>query len=112
VRSTPIAPGDPWVALGSGIRREVLARVAQGPCSVGEIARALPVSRPAVSQHLRILSDAGLVRCRSQGRRNIYEARLEGLDGMRAELDRFWGRALANFKQIAEQSYREDTFSE
>ncbi|MEW6474666.1 MAG: metalloregulator ArsR/SmtB family transcription factor [Actinomycetota bacterium] len=112
MRSTPIAPGDPWVALGSGIRREVLARVAQGPCSVGEIARGLPVSRPAVSQHLRILSDAGLVRCRTEGRRNIYEARLEGLGGMRAELDRFWSRALANFKQIAEQSYREDTSSE
>jgi DNA-binding transcriptional ArsR family regulator len=94
------------------MRREVLARVAHRPCSVGEIARALPVSRPAVSQHLRILADAGLVRCRAEGRCNIYEARPEGLQGMRAELDRFWTKALANFKQIAEQSYREDVSSE
>jgi len=86
--------------------------VAQRPCSVGEIARELPVSRPAVSQHLRILADAGLVRCRTEGRCNIYEARLEGLGGMRAELDRFWSKTLANFKQIAEQSYREDISSE
>ncbi|HEX2267670.1 MAG TPA: metalloregulator ArsR/SmtB family transcription factor [Actinomycetota bacterium] len=112
MRSTPIAPGDPWVALGNGIRREVLARVAHRPCSVGEIARELPVSRPAVSQHLRILADAGLVRCRTEGRCNIYEARPEKLRGMRAELDRFWTKALANFKQIAEQSYQEDASSE
>lgn len=65
-----------------------------------------------MSQHLRILADAGLVRCRTEGRCNIYEARLEGLGGMRAELDRFWTKALANFKQIAEQSYREETSSE
>jgi DNA-binding transcriptional ArsR family regulator len=90
----------------------VLARVAHRPCSVGEIARELPVSRPAVSQHLRILADAGLVRCRTKGRCNIYEARPEALGGMRAELDRFWTKALANFKQIAEQSYREDASHE
>ena len=112
MRSTPIVPGDPWVALGSGIRREVLARVAHHPRSVAEIARELPVSRPAVSQHLRVLADAGLVRCRTEGRCNIYEARLDGLGGVRAELERFWAQALANFKHIAEQSYREDASNE
>jgi DNA-binding transcriptional ArsR family regulator len=112
VRSTPIVPGDPWIALGSGIRRDVLARVAHRPRSVAEIARELPVSRPAVSQHLRVLADAGLVRCRTEGRRNIYEARVDGLGRMRAELDQFWTQALANFKQIAEQSYQEDASSE
>jgi DNA-binding transcriptional ArsR family regulator len=112
VRSTPIVAGDPWIALGNGIRREVMARVAHRPCSVGEIARELPVSRPAVSQHLRVLADAGLVRCRAQGRNNIYEARLDGLSGMRAELDRFWSKALANFKEIAERSYEEGGPSE
>ena len=94
------------------MRREVMARVALRPCSVGEIARELPVSRPAVSQHLKVLADAGLVRCRTHGRQNIYEARLEGLSGMRAELDRFWSKALANFKQIAEQSYQESGTNE
>ena len=86
--------------------------MAHRPCSVGEIARELPVSRPAVSQHLRILADAGLVRCRTAGRCNIYEARPEGLGGMRAELDRFWAKALGNFKEIAEQSYQEERSSE
>lgn len=89
------------------MRRAVLARIAQQPSSVAEIARALPVSRPAVSQHLRVLSDAGLVRCRTEGRCNIYEARLDGLGGVRAELERFWTQALASFKHVAEQSYRE-----
>jgi DNA-binding transcriptional ArsR family regulator len=112
VRSTPIVSGDPWIALGSGIRREVLARVARHPRSVAEIARELPVSRPAVSQHLRVLADAGLVRCRTEGRCNIYEARVDGLGGVRAELDRFWTEALANFKHIAEQSYQEDASNE
>ena len=104
--------GDPWIALGSGMRREVLARVAHRPRSVAEIARELPVSRPAVSQHLRILADAGLVRCRTKGRRNVYEARVEGLGGVRTELERFWTEALANFKHIAEQRYEEDASSE
>lgn len=104
--------GDPWIALGSGVRREVLARVVHRPRSVAELARELPVSRPAVSQHLRILTDAGLVRCRTKGRCNIYEARLDGLGELRAELERFWTQALANFKQVAERSYQEDGTSE
>lgn len=66
------------------------------------------MSRPAVSQHLRVLTDAGFVRCRTKGRCNIYEARLDGLGRVRAELERFWTQALANFKQVAEQSYEED----
>ena len=85
--------------------------MARRPCSVGEIARELPVSRPAVSQHLRVLADAGLVRCRTQGRRNVYEARLDGLGRVRAELDRFWAEALANFKQVSEHSSQEDASS-
>lgn len=68
-----------------------------------EIAGSLTISRPAVSQHLRVLKQAHLVRDRSEGTRRIYQVDPEGLAALRAELDRFWGKALENFKQIAEQ---------
>ena len=98
------AVGDPWAALADPTRRAVLARVAERPRSVEQIAQALPVSRPAVSQHLRVLADANLVMARREGRCRIYRLRPEGLSGPRAELERFWSQALDNFKRIAEEA--------
>jgi DNA-binding transcriptional ArsR family regulator len=94
---------DAWAALGDPTRRGILARVAARPSSVTEIARGLPVSRPAVSQHLQVLLDARLVDVHPRGRERIYAARPDGLAAVRAELDQFWSEALANFKQIAER---------
>ena len=93
---------DPWAALGDPTRREVLRRVAQGPRSVADIARGLPVSRPAVSQHLRILAAADLVVARPRGRQNIYQVQPEGFRRLRADLERFWSDALINLKNLAE----------
>lgn len=97
---------DPWQALADPTRRRVLARVADGPCSVTEIARDLPVSRPAVSQHLRVLLEARLVDVHQQGRMRMYEMRPEGLEQLRRELDSFWNKTLTRFKDVAEQTYR------
>lgn len=97
---------DPWHALADPTRRRVLARVVQGPCSVTEIARGLPVSRPAVSQHLRVLLEARLVDVQREGRVHLYRPRPDGLDQLRRELETFWNHTLANFKSRAEQTYR------
>ncbi len=83
-------------------RREIFSRLAARPRSVTELASELPVSRPAVSQHLRVLKDAELVRVRPIGTRRIYAVDPDGLSGMRADLERFWSAALTNFKRIAE----------
>lgn len=94
---------DGWTALGDPSRRQILRRLAERPQSVTEIARGLPISRPAVSQHLRVLKQARLVQVRPEGTRRIYQVDPEGLAALREELDGFWGKALENFKQIAEQ---------
>jgi DNA-binding transcriptional ArsR family regulator len=93
---------DAWVALADGTRRSIVERLAHGPLAVGELARDLPVSRPAVSQHLKVLKCAGLVRDRAAGTRRVYQLDPTGLDALRAELDRFWVQALAGFKDIVE----------
>jgi DNA-binding transcriptional ArsR family regulator len=100
--------GDPWTALGDPTRRAVFARVVQRPRAVGEIARELPVSRPAVSQHLRILKDAGLVSDRRDGNRRIYAVQRDGLAALRAQLDQFWNDALSNFKALVDEANQED----
>lgn len=87
-------------------RRAVLERLRRGPRPVGEIARGLPVTRPAVSQHLKVLKEAGLVADRSEGTRRIYYIDPKGLGAMRAWLDRFWESALAAFAEEAERSTR------
>ncbi|MGW5049875.1 ArsR/SmtB family transcription factor [Actinokineospora sp. NPDC004072] len=97
---------DAWQALADPTRRRVFARVARGPCSVTEIASELPVSRPAVSQHLRVLLDARLVDVHQQGRMRVYEMRPDGLDQMRRELDSYWNATLTRFKDVAERTYR------
>lgn len=100
---------DPWHALGDPTRRQVFARVAHGPCSVTEIAQDLPVSRPAVSQHLRVLLDAQLVDVRQQGRLRLYQVRPDGLARLRLELESYWTRTLTTFKDVAEQTYQATT---
>jgi DNA-binding transcriptional ArsR family regulator len=104
----PTYQPDGWTALADPTRRAIFARLAERPSPVGELARELPVSRPAVSQHLRVLKDAGLVIDRRDGNRRIYRADPEGLAALRTQLDRFWSTALANYKQIVEQSTEED----
>ena len=89
-------------ALGDPTRRAILERLRDGPLPVKEIASDLPVSRPAVSQHLRILKAAGLVSERREGTRRIYRLELTGLGQLRAYLDSFWTEALAQFKAAAE----------
>lgn len=81
--------------------------IADRPRAVGEIAGALPVSRPAVSQHLKVLKDAGLVIDRPVGTRRIYRVDRDGLAALRNDLERFWGKALAAYKAVVEQSTEE-----
>lgn len=90
-------------ALGDPTRRAVLEVLAGGPKPVGDIARHLPVSRPAVSQHLRVLKEAGLVRDRKEGTRRLYRVDAEGLQALRAYLERYWDVALASFKDHVEE---------
>ena len=98
---------DGWTALGDPTRRAIFERLAQHPRAVGELASELPVSRPAVSQHLKVLKDAGLVVDRPAGNRRIYQLEPDGLAALRAELDRFWTDALAAYNAIAEQPTEE-----
>jgi DNA-binding transcriptional ArsR family regulator len=94
-------------ALADPTRREIFERLADRPRPVGELARELPVSRPAVSQHLKVLKEAGLVIDRSAGTRRIYSVDPEGLDALRAYLDTFWNRSLAAYKAAVEQTDEE-----
>lgn len=94
---------DGFAALADPTRRRIFERIARKPVSVGAIAEELPVSRPAVSQHLRILQHAGLVAHERQGTRRLYRLNPRGIEAMRAYLDRFWDRALAAFKAAAEK---------
>ena len=89
-------------ALGDPTRRAILERLLQGPQPVGELARDFPVSRPAISQHLRVLKDARLVVDRPDGNRRIYELNPAGVDALRNYFDRFWDHALAAYKRAAE----------
>jgi DNA-binding transcriptional ArsR family regulator len=90
-------------ALGDPTRRAIFERLADGPRPVGEIARDLPVTRPAVSQHLKVLKDAGLVIDRPEGSRRLYRLNPDGVGALRAYFDQFWNRALTTFKQAVEQ---------
>jgi len=100
---TAYAHANPWDALGDPTRRAIFQRIAEGERSVGELARHLPVSRPAVSQHLRVLKDAGLVRDRAEGTRRVYAVDRRGIEKLRADLDKFWDGALAAFKEAVEK---------
>ena len=98
---------DRWTALGDATRREIFECLAKRPQAVGELANGLPVSRPAVSQHLKVLKEAGLVLDRPIGTRRIYQLNPDGVDALRAQLDRFWTQALAAYKAAAEQPTEE-----
>jgi DNA-binding transcriptional ArsR family regulator len=100
-RSTALA------ALGDPTRRAIFEHLADRPRAVGELAEVLPVSRPAVSQHLKVLKDARLVVDRSEGTRRIYQLDPDGLAELRGYLDHFWDQALAGFKAAVEQPPKE-----
>jgi DNA-binding transcriptional ArsR family regulator len=89
-------------ALGDPSRRAIFERLADGPTAVGELARGLPISRPAVSQHLRVLKEAGLVSDRQDANRRIYSLDPMGLGALRAYFDRYWTQALDAFKAAEE----------
>ena len=100
---------DAWFALGDRTRRAIFERVVERLSAVVEIAAGLPVSRPAVSQHLRVLKQAGLVMDEPVGNRRIYRVNSDGLAQLRADLDRFWSSTLAAFKTAVEQPEQENS---
>lgn len=98
---------SPWDALGDPTRRAIFERLVEGPRAVGELAERFPhISRPAVSQHLKVLKAAGLVADRAEGTRRVYAVSAAGLDVLKKDLDRFWDHALAAFKAAAEDAER------
>jgi DNA-binding transcriptional ArsR family regulator len=97
---------DRMAVLGDPMRRAIFEMLADGPRSVGEIAESLPVTRPAVSQHLRALSDAGLVTHESVGTRNLYRIEPERIAEVRDYLDRLWQKALMNLKSRIEKPHQ------
>ena|SRR5665213_1717212 len=107
-RSLPLvmAYGNALTVLADPTRRKVFERLRAGPRPVNVLASGLPVSRPAVSQHLKVLKDAGLVEERSVGARRIYSLRREGLVELRTWLDGFWGDALEAFRLEAEKTHK------
>ena len=95
-------------ALGDPTRRAIFERLAGGPRAVGELADEFPISRPAVSQHLKVLKDAGLVVDRRDGTRRLYQLDPAGVGALRAYFDGFWNQALDAFKEAAERAQREE----
>jgi DNA-binding transcriptional ArsR family regulator len=107
-----MAYGEAIAALADPTRRTVFERLRGGPRPVVEIARGLPVSRPAVSQHLRVLKDAGLVRERREGTRNFYSVDGDALVELREYFENFWEEALAAFKEAAEKGAKDEPADE
>jgi DNA-binding transcriptional ArsR family regulator len=99
--------GDGWDALSDRTRRSIVLSLAERPQAVGELADGLPVSRPAVSQHLKVLKDAGLVAEQAVGTRRIYRLNAGGVAALRDQLDTFWNRALSGFEDVVEQPTEE-----
>ena len=95
---------DPFEALGDPNRREILRLLGAEGLAVGEIAEAMPISRPAVSRHLRLLKDAGLVAERAEGTRRIYQLQAEGLEAVQAYVHGVWGEAAVRFRLVAENT--------
>jgi DNA-binding transcriptional ArsR family regulator len=98
---------EAWDALGDPTRRAIFEHLADHPWAVGELADELPVSRPAVSQHLKVLKAAGLVLDRRAGNRRIYQVDPNGVRALRAYLDKFWRNALATYKEVVEETGKE-----
>jgi DNA-binding transcriptional ArsR family regulator len=99
--------GQALAALGDPTRRAIFECLARSPMAVGQLASELPVSRPAVSQHLRVLKEAGLVTGRADGTRRIYQIQPRGVQAIHAYLDQMWGQALASFQAAAEHERQE-----
>jgi DNA-binding transcriptional ArsR family regulator len=95
--------------LADGTRRAIVSRLADGPLAVGQLAAELPVSRSAVSQHLKVLKDAGLVSERAAGTRRVYRLNPTAVAALRDQLDTFWQRALASYVGVAEQATEESS---
>jgi DNA-binding transcriptional ArsR family regulator len=102
--ATAATTGDPFDALGDPNRRAILALLGKGDRSVQELADELPISRPAVSRHLRLLKEAGLVSEEPRGTRRIYRLQEQGIDAVQAYLERVWGEAAARFRLTAENT--------
>jgi DNA-binding transcriptional ArsR family regulator len=102
IEATP--SGDPFEALGDPNRRDILRLLSDGDKPVREIAEALPISRPAVSRHLRLLKEAGLVAEHAQGTRRIYHLQEQGMHAVQAYLERVWGDAARRFRLLAENT--------
>jgi DNA-binding transcriptional ArsR family regulator len=100
--------GDGWDALGDPSRRAIVECLAERPRAVGELADVLPISRPAVSQHLKVLKDAGLVSDRAVGTRRVYRLNPAGVAALRDQLDTFWRRALEGYQDVIDQSTEEN----
>ena len=99
--------GGGWSALADGTRRAIVSRLADGPQAVGQLAAELPVSRSAVSQHLKVLKDAGLVSERAAGTRRVYRLNPAAVAALRDQLDTYWQRALASYADVAGQATEE-----
>jgi DNA-binding transcriptional ArsR family regulator len=97
---------DPFEALGDANRREILRLLSGRDLAVGELADSLPISRPAVSRHLRLLKNAGMVAERAEGTRRIYHLQHEGVEAVRTYLEAVWGVAASRFRIVAENSKR------
>jgi DNA-binding transcriptional ArsR family regulator len=98
---------DEWGILSDRTRRAIVEHLAERPLAVGELADRLPVSRPAVSQHLKVLKDAGLVTERAVGARRIYRLDPAGVAALRDQLDTFWSRTLAGYGEVIDRSIEE-----
>ncbi|HEX5994310.1 MAG TPA: metalloregulator ArsR/SmtB family transcription factor [Jiangellales bacterium] len=100
---------DGWEALGDPTRLAIVTCLAARPLAVGELAGLLPISRPAVSQHLRVLKEAGLVTDRAAGTRRVYRLNPAGIAALRDQLETFWNRALAGFRDVVEEQVEESS---
>ena len=94
--------------MGDRTRRTILERLAEHPCAVGELADQLPVSRPAVSQHLKVLKASGLVDDETVGTRRIYRLNPAGVQALRDQLDTFWNRAMANYEAVLDDAEEDE----
>jgi DNA-binding transcriptional ArsR family regulator len=103
----PDRVNDAWSVLADGTRRSIVSRLAEGPQAVGQLAAELPVSRSAVSQHLKVLKDGGLVTERAIGTRRVYRLNPTAVAALRDQLDTFWQKALASYVEVAEQATEE-----
>ena len=97
---------DAWALIGDASRRAIIERLSQSPCSVAELADDMPISRPAVSQHLKLLREAGIVRDEPHGRQRVYSIDAARLQRYRRQLDQFWSDALGNLTATSDEQER------